>query len=328
MQVKGNSIPSGRIGLALGSGSARGWAHIGVIHALEEAGFTVDCVAGTSIGALVGAVYSSGKLFEMEEAVLRLDRKQILMFSDVVLPKSGLIDGRKITNLIEKYVLDTSLEDLPLPLRIIATDLTTGGEVVLQKGNIVEAVRASFSLPGVFIPVRKDGNLLVDGGLVNPVPVSAAKNMGADFVIAVDLNSEMESGSGQNIPADTGKTRGRSGDAVAQVDRAISVLNEKFRLLDIPTVSYIKQKMAKDSFPGIFEILMTSVKIMKRRIAHLSMEANPPDILIQPDLGHINLMGFYYAEEIIAEGYRAAVVELAGWRDANMESVVDDGSTQ
>ncbi len=308
-----NSIPSGKTGLALGSGSARGWAHIGVIRALEEAGITIDCVAGTSIGALVGAVYASGRICEMEEAVLKLNRKQILMFSDIALPRSGLIDGGKITNLVEKYVLNTSMESLPLPLHIIATDLTTGKEVVLKRGDIVEAVRASFSLPGVFTPVRKNGDLLVDGGLVNPVPVRTVKEMGASFVIAVDLNSESESKRVESVSATAAKFSRRSTDNSALMDRTLSMLNEKFSFLDTSKMLYSRDKSARGASPGIFEILMTSIKIMKRSITVMSLEANPPDILIQPNLGHINLMGFYHAEEIIAEGYRAAKSQLENW---------------
>ncbi|MCK5035543.1 MAG: patatin-like phospholipase family protein [Candidatus Sabulitectum sp.] len=312
-----NSIPSGKTGLALGSGSARGWAHIGVIRALEEAGITIDCVAGTSIGALVGAVYASGKIREMKEAVLQLNRKQILMFSDIVLPKSGLIDGRKITNLVEQYVLNTSMESLPLPLHILATDLTTGREVVLKKGDIVEAVRASLSIPGVFTPVRKDGNFLVDGGLVNPVPVRTVKEMGASFVIAVDLTNEIQSKGAERVPAIEDKFRRKSTDSSALVSRTFSMLNEKLSFLDPSRILYGRDKVARGSSPGIPEILMNSIKIMKRRITVMNLEADPPDILIQPNLEHINFMGFYHAEEIIAEGYRAAKSQLANWNAAN-----------
>ncbi|MCK4505818.1 MAG: patatin-like phospholipase family protein, partial [Candidatus Aegiribacteria sp.] len=192
MQYIDNILNShGKVGLALGSGSARGWSHIGVIRALEEAGITVDYIAGTSIGALVGAVYASGRIDLLEDAVQQFSRKHILSLSDPVLPKSGLIDGVKIADFIHQYVLDMPIERLPIPLAIIATDLNTGDEVVLREGNIVEAIRASISLPGIFKPVKKDDYLLVDGGLVNPVPVRIVRDMGADFVIAVDLNYDI-----------------------------------------------------------------------------------------------------------------------------------------
>ncbi|MCD4707398.1 MAG: patatin-like phospholipase family protein [Candidatus Sabulitectum sp.] len=309
-----NSAPPGRIGLALGSGSARGWAHIGVIRALEEAGINVDCIAGTSIGALVGAVYASGRFAELEKAVLQLERKQILLFSDIILPKSGLIDGRKISNLIQQHVLDTPIESLPLPLCIIATDLTTGREVVLKDGDISEAVRASVSIPGVFTPVRKEDRLLVDGGLVNPVPVSIAREMGADFVIAVDLSCGVITGKKQDAFFPVDKDRKPETDNSTTIDRASALLNEKLRMLDLSPLRYIRQKREKDSLPGIIDVLMTSVKIMQSRITTVNFETDPPDVLIQPNLGHINFMGFYHAEEIIAEGYRAARSEIDKWR--------------
>jgi len=183
--------PPRKIGLALGSGSARGWAHIGVIKALTEVGVRVDYVAGTSVGAVVGAVYASGRIAALEDVVLQLDWKQIASFLDIVFPKSGLIDGNKIADFIRRHVEAKKIEDLPLPFCALATDLATGGEVAIQEGDIIEAVRASISVPGIFTPVRKDDMILVDGGLVNPVPVSMVREMGADFVIAVDLNHDI-----------------------------------------------------------------------------------------------------------------------------------------
>ncbi|MBW2113821.1 MAG: patatin-like phospholipase family protein, partial [Deltaproteobacteria bacterium] len=177
-----------KIGLALGSGSARGWAHIGVIEALNEAGIQIDYVAGTSVGAVVGAVYASGKIHSFENSILQFDWKKVVSFLDVVFPKSGLIDGNKIADFVRTHVEEKNIENLSLPFRAISTDLVTGNEVVFQEGDIIEAVRASISIPGIFTPLRKDEMTLVDGGLVNPVPVSVVMEMGADYVIAVDLN--------------------------------------------------------------------------------------------------------------------------------------------
>ncbi len=160
---------SGTVGLALGSGSARGWAHIGVIRALTEAGIHVDYIAGTSIGALVGAVYASGGIGTLENVVLQFDWKQIAYFFDVVLPKSGLLDGKKVSAFIRRHVKEINIEELAIPFCAVATDLGTGNEVILKQGDIIEAVRASISVPGIFTPVKKNGTILVDGGLVNPV---------------------------------------------------------------------------------------------------------------------------------------------------------------
>jgi len=180
---KKKGVRSKKIGLALGSGSARGLAHIGVIKALDEAGIRVDYIAGTSAGAVVGAVYASGRINSLENVVLQLDWKKIVYFFDVVFPKSGLIDGNKITDFIRNHVDEKNIEDLPLPFCAVSTDLATGNEVAIQEGDLIEAVRASISIPGIFTPVKKNDITLVDGGLVNPVPVSVVREMGAGFVI-------------------------------------------------------------------------------------------------------------------------------------------------
>lgn len=313
MQQSGRNPKSlGKVGLALGSGSARGWSHIGVIRALTEAGVQVDCVSGTSIGALVGAVYAAGKLDVLEAWALQLEWKQILSFMDVVLPKSGLIDGRKVADLVRQHVPVENIEKLPIPFGAVATDLRMGQEVVLRKGDIIEAVRASISLPGIFTPVEKDHAFLIDGGLVNPLPVSAARDMGADFVIAVDLNSDI-------MP------RKRSRPSTAGIRRGLGVgedhplalsLREKISALDLSVVMQIRTWLERDPSPDIFEVLLTSIRIMQTQITRSNLKSDPPDLLIQPNLGHINLMEFHRADEAIAEGYRAAQSQLADWPQA------------
>lgn len=319
MQRVDNNLNShGKVGLALGSGSARGWSHIGVIRALEEAGVTVDYIAGTSIGALVGAVYASGRIDLLEDAVQQFSRKIILSLSDPVLPKSGLIDGVKIADFIHKYVLDEPIERLPLPLAIIATDLNTGDEVVLKEGNIIEAIRASISLPGIFKPVRKDNYLLVDGGLVNPVPVRTVREMGADFVIAVDLNCDLVQRKRNGLKPLDGSRDTQMGEQEMHAisgNRTTTLLSEKLRDINLATTGKIKQWMTRDPQPNIIEVLMTSIKIMESQITTVNLRSDPPDVLIQPRLGHINFMEFHRAEEIIAEGYRAAGSQLAYWQE-------------
>ena len=318
MQRVDNNLNShGKVGLALGSGSARGWSHIGVIHALEEAGVTVDYIAGTSIGALVGAVYASGRIDLLEEAVQQFSRKIILSLSDPVLPKSGLIDGVKIADFIYQYVLDKPIERLPLPLAIIATDLNTGDEVVLKEGSIIEAIRASISLPGIFKPVRKDNYLLVDGGLVNPVPVRTVREMGADFVIAVDLNCDLIQNRQNGLTPSDDSRNTQMDEQIHTIPgkRTTALLSEKLRNINLATTGKIKQWMARDPQPSIIEVLMTSKKIMESQITTVNLRSDPPDVLIQPKLGHISFMEFHRAEEIIAEGYRAASSQLACWQE-------------
>ena len=323
MQCIDNNLNSpGKVGLALGSGSARGWSHIGVIRALEEAGVTVDYIAGTSIGALVGAVYASGRIDLLEDEVQQFSRKHILSLSDPVLPKSGLIDGVKIADFIHQYVLDMPIERLPIPLAIIATDLNTGEEVVLREGNIIEAIRASISLPGIFKPVRKGDYLLVDGGLVNPVPVRTVRDMGADFVIAVDLNCDLVQRKQDGLtPPDDSKDIQIVEQEVHSIfgSRTTTLLSEKLRDINLAATGKIKQWITRDPQPNIIEVLMTSIKIMESQITTVNLRSDPPDVLIQPRLGHINFMEFHRAEEIIAEGYRAASSQLACWQEKSGE---------
>jgi NTE family protein len=176
------------IGLALGSGSARGLAHLGVIRAIEDAGIEVGFIAGSSMGALIGAIHAAGKLDELEASFQGFDWKKTASFFDVVLPKSGLLDGARISELVRAHIHADTIEALPIPFAAVATDIVSGEEVVIRSGDVIEAVRASISVPGIFTPVRSNGHILVDGGITNPVPVSAARAMGAGIVIAVDLN--------------------------------------------------------------------------------------------------------------------------------------------
>lgn len=294
-------------GLALGSGSARGWAHIGVIQALAKAGIQIDYVAGTSIGAVVGAVYASGNIESLEDVVLQLDWKQIVYFFDVVFPKSGLIDGNKIADFIRSHVKERNIEDLPLPFCVVSTDLATGAEVVIREGDIIEAVRASISVPGIFTPVQKDDMVLVDGGLVNPIPVSAVREMGADFVIAVNLNHDIIGKKAINKPSISNPKDPASGtkgmESLTQRGKILDALNKRVRAIDIPALTQIKQWMVRDPMPNIFEVLMTSINIMEVQITATRLKADPPDLLIQPKLGHLRFLEFHRAKEAILEGY-------------------------
>ncbi len=192
---------SGRkVGVALGSGSARGWAHIGVLRCLVDSGIGIDFIAGTSIGALVGASFSLGKLDDLERFTRGLDWRQILSFLDVTFPVSGLIEGKKVSEFVRDYIQDVRLEEMPVPFRAVAACLETGREVVLEEGDLIDAIRATVSIPGIFTPARLDARLLIDGGVVNPVPVSVVREMGADYVIAVDLSHDLVGNRGDEPP--------------------------------------------------------------------------------------------------------------------------------
>jgi len=304
---KNKNAPARKIGLALGSGSARGWAHIGVINALTEAGIHVDYVAGTSVGAVVGAVYASGRIDSFKDVVLQLDWKKIAFFLDVVFPKSGLIDGNKIAEFIRSHVEEKNIEDLSLPFCAVSTDLATGKEVIIKDGDIIEAVRASISVPGVFTPVRKNGAILVDGGLVNPVPVSVVREMGADVVIAVDLNHDIVGKKGISKTSIHNSSalapRPRTSEGLTKGSRILDALNKRLETLDLAALTHIRQWMSRGPLPNIFEIIMSSINIMETQITATKLKADHPALLIQPHLGHIRFLEFNRAEEAIVAGY-------------------------
>ncbi|MBW1979337.1 MAG: patatin-like phospholipase family protein, partial [Deltaproteobacteria bacterium] len=306
---KKNRVPLGKVGLALGSGSSRGWAHIGVIKALAEAGVHIDYVAGTSIGAVVGAVYASGRIAALENVVLNLDWKKVVNLFDVVFPKSGLIDGNKIAEFLRSNIGGgKNIEDLSLPFCAVSTDLATGNEVVIQDGDIIEAVRASISVPGIFTPVRKGNMILVDGGLVNPVPVSVVRKMGADLVIAVDLNHDIVEKKGisrTRIP-NSGTLAPGLGTSEGLTKRSgiLDALNKRLETLDLPALMHIRQWMSSDPVPNILEVIMGSINIMEAQITTIRLKTDRPDLLIQPHLGHIRFLESNKAQEAIAEGYR------------------------
>lgn len=305
---------TGKIGLALGSGSARGWAHIGVLHALDEAGIHVDYIAATSIGAAVGAVYASGNIDALEEVVLQLDWKQIAYFFDVILPKSGLIDGKKLSAFVRRYVDVVNIEELAIPFCTVSTDLATGDEVIIQSGDIIDAVRASLSVPGIFTPVKRDGSFLVDGGLVNPVPVSVVREMGADFIIAVDLNHGIAKEKGFQQPTATTvngnhlkKVKEKLGE---KSNKVLEALNAHFPPVDFPALAQLKAWLRTEKTPSIFEVLTSSINIMETRITETRLKTDPPDLLIQPLLSHLKFLEFHRAEEAIAEGHKETKTQL------------------
>ena len=296
-----------KIGLALGSGSARGWAHIGVLRALTEAGVQIDYIAGTSIGALVGAVFASDKIEILNETVLRLDRKSILNFVDIIFPKSGLIDGKKVVDSIRDLVEEKNIDQLSIPFCAISTNLATGSEVILKDGDILDAIRSSISVPGIFTPVRKGEMILVDGALVNPVPVNVVREMGADFVIAVNLNYDIIEQKG-NIKDSLLNSQDQSlkEDSSSPIikKRLLTGLNKKVRGIEMPAINQISQWLGKDMMPNIFDILVTSISIMATQITNARLISEPPDLLIQPKLGHIKSLEFNRAREAISEGYK------------------------
>lgn len=278
------------IGLALGCGAARGWAHIGVIRALEQAGIKPDIICGTSIGALVGAVYATGELNRFEQWVLGLKISDVVSYMDVSL-SSGLLKGKRIMEFFRKDYADRAIEDLPIPFSAVATSLKTGAEVWLRDGSTLEAVRASIALPGLFEPSLKNGVILVDGGLVNPVPVSLARAMGADFVIAVDLTAGILS-----------QKLGRDDHKDMLDDKNIDWLTKFQDGLDALVPAFAEEET---SLPSMLDVITSSINIMQVRITRSRMAGDPPEIIVAPHLAHIDLLDFHRAKEAIEEGEQA-----------------------
>lgn len=286
-----------RVGLALGGGSARGWAHVGAIRALERAGIRPDLVCGTSIGALVGAAYVAGELARFEQWLLRLRIADVLSFMDVRLA-GGMIKGERLMEFFRSNFIDRPIEDLPMPFAAVATDLHSGAEVWLREGSTIEAVRASIALPALFTPVWREGRMLVDGGLVNPVPVSLARAMGADLVIAVDLSADILGRHLREAPE-------REAPA-AEVSEWRRKLQENLSTL-IPARPDDAPKL-----PSILDVVATSINIMQVRINRSRMAGEPPDAIVAPRLAHLGLLDFHRGKEAIEEGERAVEAALPG----------------
>ncbi|WP_220718028.1 patatin-like phospholipase RssA [Agarivorans litoreus] len=290
-----------KIGLALGSGAARGWSHLGVIMALQDMGIRPHIVSGCSIGALVGAAYACQRIDKLNQWALSLSSWQVFNLMDFSLYRGGLLTGEKVFNAAEKYIGSDRIEQLAIPFGAVATELETGKEVWLQKGSVRDAVRASCAMPGLMAPYRLKDQWLVDGAVVNPVPVSLCRAMGADVVIAVNLNND--------------KSRIALTDNSLNMDEHNVNVNEQpfWRLLGggkdflNSMLSNLKQPNNNRS-PGMIGVMSTSISIMQERLTRTRMAGDPPDILLSPKLGDIGIMDFHRAKEAIAEGKR--VTEL------------------
>ena len=295
----------GSIGLVLGSGSARGWAHIGVIRALANAGIAVDFICGTSIGALVGAAHASSNLDALEQWVRALTLWDVVRLMDVKL-EGGLIEGASLMTSFRDKIRDVDIEQTDIPFAAVATDLSSGQEVWLQEGRLPTAVRAAIALPGLFSPVRVDGRWLVDGGLVNPVPISLCRAMGADLIIAVNLNSDIvsrhrkphERRNPETPPAADAPRRDLFHHWLSQLN-----LRERAK-------SAWHKERGKDDVPGMLEVFVTSINIRQDRNTKSRMVGDPPDLLLTPRLGHLGLLEYERADEAIAEGRACVEREL------------------
>ena len=281
---------SPRIGLALGSGAARGWAHIGVLQALEEMGIKPDVISGCSAGAIVAGAYAGGNLEKLADWLTTLTRRTVLGFFDFSFLGGGVITGEKLFDFFKERIGDSRIEDLPIPFAAIATELTSGREVWLNSGSLLAAIRASISLPGMFTPCRIDGEWMIDGGLVNPVPVSACRAMNTDLVIAVNINSGILRAHFQADRAKMQEARAEDGASESTEDK------KEF--------NFFKKLTRENDNPGVLDIVHSSIQIMQERILRSRLAGDPPDLLLSPRVSDIGLMEFYRAREAIDEGRR------------------------
>lgn len=285
-----------KIGLALGGGAARGWSHIGVIETLTQAGITPDIVCGTSMGALVGGVYASGKLAALHDWALKADRRIVTSLVDVAFMAGGLIDGVRIVDWLGKLGIERTIQDLKMPYGAVATDITTGREMWLRSGSLDQAIRASIAMPGIFSPIQIDDVWMVDGGLVNPVPVSLCRAMGADFVIAVNVNEDLL---GRRLvpepPPEIDMPKPANlMELLKAAPAAWAAPLASFRLFGNPAT------------PGYFDVLANALNIMQDHITRSRLAGEPPHALILPRVMDIGLLDFHRAAEAIAEGRAAA----------------------
>ena len=313
---RGQNSPNGRdkvglgsirrpvIGLALGGGAARGFAHIGIVRTLIAHGIVPNVVVGTSIGAVVGGAYAAGHLDTLEEWARSLQRRNILGYLDIRLNGSGLIGGDKLAAQLEAAIGQILIEELPLKFATVATEVRTGHEIWLTHGRMVDAMRASYALPGIFSPVLVGDRWLVDGALVNPVPVSAARAFGAEIVIAANLSSDIFAHS----------TTIYSHGPAAEVTVAVApetMIEPAAPKRGFGRLFSAERTMKREFFgsagrPGISSVMVDAFNIMQDRITRARLAGDPPDLLISPRVGEIGWFDFHRADDLIAHGTRAA----------------------
>ena len=305
-----------KVGLVLGSGGARGIVHISVLETLAGLGIPVDLVAGSSIGAVAGGVHAIGRLPDLKRDLLALKRDDLLKLFDPVLSRSGLFAGKRAVAFLARYIpKDALIEDLPLPLGIVASDLDTGRPVVFRKGSLLSAIRASVSIPGIFTPMPSGRSLLLDGGVVNPLPIDVARSMGADLTIAVSLHPALGK-IGLNPLKKPGRAKaGPPPEAkVPAMERLVHRLLENtppeaggvLRAADLWFDTQRGAGAAKRKAPNLFDILTRTIDIMENAITQLTLATNPPTVLISFELPEVPTLDFSMSAALLEEGKRAS----------------------
>ncbi len=300
--------PKLKIGLALGGGVARGWAHIGVLQVLEREGISPHIISGCSAGAVVGGFYAAGKLDVLLDFTLSLNKRRVVSLLDFHFSGPGLIGGQRLRRLLETNLSDLRLERLPKIFAAVATELASGHEIWLTKGSLVDAMRASYALPGIFDPVMVGGRWLMDGAVVNPIPVTVARALGADVVLCVNLNNEMRS-RGTVI-----QSYGVADDAGPDIEQAMNA-SSRWSLF-----SRVSNASKKPTAPGLATVMIDAFNITQDRIARARLAGDPPDIMISPKLAQFGLFEFHRAAECIELGREATERSLPDIRSALMEA--------
>ena len=292
-----------KIGIALGGGAARGWAHIGVIRALTQAGIKPDIIAGTSIGAVVGGCMAAGRLDELEGFARELTRRKVFGFLDFNLSGSALISGQKLVQRLDRHIRGIAIETLPRRFVAVATELGSGHETWLSRGSLVDAMQASYAIPGIFKPVKLGRRWLFDGALVNPVPVSVCRALGARYVIAVNLNTDLNGRDAVLVDP---------GLAVHAADAEEAAPAEE----DAAARSLIRRQLLGDGggAPGISTVMIDAFNIVQDRIARSRLAGDPPDVMISPRLAGLGMLDFHRADELIQRGMAAALREIGDIR--------------
>lgn len=302
-----------KFGLALGGGAALGWAHIGILRVLEENGIKVDIVSGTSMGSIVGGSYAAGKLDILEDHARAITWSKMLSLADMKLGRSGLFAGDKVVRMLVDNLGGVKIEDMPLPFAAVAVDLVRGEQVIFQDGPLTDAIRASISLPGIFAPVHRGDQWLVDGGLINTVPVSVCREMGADVVVGVNVVADYLSRA-----ESVGLLETDDGDEAFTEDEKREVERTKGVVAKLQNwkqaVSDRRQKDAKG--PGLLGVGISAGSLIMRELAKGQLERDPPDILIEPKVGQIMSFEFHRAAELIEIGRACALARLSEIRGA------------
>jgi NTE family protein len=300
-----------KVGLALGSGGAKGLSHISVIEYLEGLDIPVDMISGSSIGAVVGAVYLCGNLKRLKKDMLSFSKKELLSVADITLPKSGLVKGKGFTEFMKRYIPpEAVIEDLPKPLAIVATDYYTGRPVILKKGRILDALRASVSIPGVFIPVQRDDTFYIDGGVANPLPVDVVKSMGAGLTVAVNLHPGLKISKIKKYVKSKAAKIGINIFTGVTADHDNNSNPDGLKRKNIRWLKKVKKSepvySEKIAYPSIFEVLFQAIDIMEYVNTQNNLKYHSPTVLIEPGLLHTGTLDFFNAKEIIDAGFAAS----------------------